>query len=180
MFEQCKKILYILERYCKNYKYILMMENKQSNPAQDGVMISLLNESYRLKTVISHTKRTLILYYVFLDREEDSLGLQKMHTCAKMLVNNKLEAEIELQQLGMTQTQIRYVLSEKQVLDARIKCNMFEVQKAKEGEEPYLDNIWIYENEEEINGEHFRVVVLPLQTDITKADAQREQIEREE
>lgn len=67
-------------------------------------MISLLNESYRLKTVISHTKRTLILYYVFLDREEDSLGLQKMHTCAKMLVNNKLEAEIELQQLGIGQT----------------------------------------------------------------------------
>ncbi len=87
-----------------------------------------------------------------------------------MLVNNKLEAEIELQLLGIGQTQIRYVLSEKQVLDARIKSNMFEVEKAKEGEEPYLDNIWIYENEEEINGEHFRVVVLPLQKDIIEAD----------
>jgi len=63
-----------------------------------------------------------------------------------MLVNNKLEAEIEEQKLGKRLTQIRYVLSEKQVLDARIKCSMFEVEKAKEGEEPYLNNIWIYEN----------------------------------
>lgn len=93
----------------------------------------------------------------------------------KMLVNNRLEAEIELQQLGIGQTQMgtRFEVRNKYLMQG-LKATCLKLRRPKEGEEPYLDNIWIYENEEEINGEHFRVVVLPLQKDIIKADAQRE------
>lgn len=70
-------------------------------------------------------------------------------------------------------TVMKYVVAEKQVSQKKIIKRVFEIELAPEGQEPYLDNIWIYD----LEGGDTRVVVIPIQEDMIDTDIIRKEAE---
>ena len=65
----------------------------------DQAQAKLLNELYRLQNKTDVKKKTIILYDLYTDRETNQLSLHNMHTCAKVILDNKIPVKAEKQEI---------------------------------------------------------------------------------
>ena len=101
----------------------------------------MLNDLYRINNKFSEIEKTIILYDLHKDEEEEEVALQNLQTCGKVLLNSKLKVKVEKEE-GEDMYLYRYLASEEQDGNVEIKGEMFEI--VSEGPNKELRNIWIY------------------------------------